>query len=567
MAGKIFINYRRDDSIGTAGRLHDRLAQSFGRKNLFMDVDHIPAGVDFVSHLNTQVAGCDVFLVIIGSRWLDAKDDSGRRRLEIPDDFVAVEIAAALARDIRVIPVIVDGAHIPRAEELPEPLRPLVRRNAVEVRNAQFGRDAESLVEKVRETLKNERLGPHRPMVAALALGAVALLVVGLIGFYYIKPLVWTPGTAEPITSVADADETAWAKADAENLIAGWNEYVGAWPYGRHASEARQRVQEREQTRLVRLFPGNKDGVTWATFAPDGKGILTNSTYYDPVARFSLYDLKSAVVLKKYGNTEAVRGAPYSPDGRQIVSYGYAAEQSPSGYVSIMHWWDAADPSKQWDHRQQQGSDAILALSFAPDGKAYVTANGDGAVRLRDARKDHELQVFLGHKGAVWNAVFSPDGRWILSAGDDGNPRLWDVQARREHRVLGGHNGRVLGLSFSPDSKTAYTGGDDGKINIWDVITGKLARSFTGHGEGMSVISMTTSPDGRYLISGSGDKLVKVWDLLAETEALTLRGHTGDVWSVSISPDGRTLVSAGKDEFVRLWDISDLSSNETRARR
>src|SRR4249920_3542751 len=102
MAGKIFINYRREDSIGTAGRLHDRLAQSFGRDKLFMDVDHIPAGVDFVKHLDSQVAECDVFLAIIGPNWLKAKNERGRRRLDDPEDFVTIEIAAALARDIRV---------------------------------------------------------------------------------------------------------------------------------------------------------------------------------------------------------------------------------------------------------------------------------------------------------------------------------------------------------------------------------------------------------------------------------------------------------------------------------
>ena len=98
MAGKIFINYRRDDSISTAGRLHDRLAQSFGRKNLFMDVDHIPAGVDFVDYLPAQVAACDIFLAVIGPDWLDAKDDDGKRRLDNPDDFVTIEIAAAAAK-------------------------------------------------------------------------------------------------------------------------------------------------------------------------------------------------------------------------------------------------------------------------------------------------------------------------------------------------------------------------------------------------------------------------------------------------------------------------------------
>src|SRR6516165_4671741 len=157
MAGKIFINYRRDDSISTAGRLHDRLAQTFGRKNLFMDVDHVPAGVDFVDYLNRQVAACDVFLAVIGPNWVDAKDDSGHRRFDNPNDYVTVEIAAALARNIRVIPVLVDGARTPNADKLPDSIKLLVRRNAVEVRNTHFGRDAEALTNKVREALKTTR--------------------------------------------------------------------------------------------------------------------------------------------------------------------------------------------------------------------------------------------------------------------------------------------------------------------------------------------------------------------------------------------------------------------------
>ena len=157
MAGKIFINYRRDDSAGTAGRLHDRLAQTFGRENLFMDVDHIPAGVDFVDYLPSQVAACDVFLAVIGPNWLDAKDDDGRRRFDNPNDYVAIEIAAALARNIRVIPVLIDGARTPKADKLPDSIKPLVRRNAVEVRHTNFGHDAESLITKVHEALKTAR--------------------------------------------------------------------------------------------------------------------------------------------------------------------------------------------------------------------------------------------------------------------------------------------------------------------------------------------------------------------------------------------------------------------------
>ncbi|MGB8118301.1 MAG: toll/interleukin-1 receptor domain-containing protein [Pseudolabrys sp.] len=153
MAGKIFINCRREDSIAIAGRLHDRLAETFGRDNLFMDVDNIPVGINFEEYLKSQVAACDAVLSVIGPNWLNAKDESDQRRLDKPDDFVAIEIAAALARDILVIPVLVDGTRMPKAGELPASLKPLALRNAIQVRNTNFGSDAEQLITKMREAL------------------------------------------------------------------------------------------------------------------------------------------------------------------------------------------------------------------------------------------------------------------------------------------------------------------------------------------------------------------------------------------------------------------------------
>jgi TIR domain len=194
MPGKIFINYRRDDSSGTAGRLAEHLERAFGRKRLFMDVEHIPPGVDFVAYLNNQLAACEVFLAVIGPNWMEARG-AGRRRLDDPNDFVATEIAAALARDIRVIPVLIDGARMPGADELPDPLKPLARRQALELRNAQFGRDAEALIEKIRAAHQGEQAIPWRWPVAAV--GVVALLVAGWIALHQIGMPVWpwTSGT------------------------------------------------------------------------------------------------------------------------------------------------------------------------------------------------------------------------------------------------------------------------------------------------------------------------------------------------------------------------------------
>src|SRR6516225_7370907 len=156
MAGKIFINYRRDDSIAIAGRLHDRLAEAFGRENLFMDVDNIPVGINFEDYLNNQVAQCDAMLSVIGPSWLNARDETNQRRLDKPDDFVAIEIAAALARNVLVIPVLVDGTHMPKASELPDTLKPFSLRNAIQLRNTNFGSDAEQLITRMREALALE---------------------------------------------------------------------------------------------------------------------------------------------------------------------------------------------------------------------------------------------------------------------------------------------------------------------------------------------------------------------------------------------------------------------------
>ena len=187
----IFINYRREDSAATAGRLHDRLAQVFGRKDIFMDVDQIPPGIDFVAHLNSQVAACKAFLVVIGPHWLNVKNEAGERRLHQPDDFVAIEIAAALARDIRVIPVLVDRAIIPKASELPDSLKPLVRRQAIDLRQAHFGRDSEALIERLREALGDKAgLGRWRVRALASAAAIAALLLIGVGGYVFFGHVV-----------------------------------------------------------------------------------------------------------------------------------------------------------------------------------------------------------------------------------------------------------------------------------------------------------------------------------------------------------------------------------------
>jgi hypothetical protein len=152
--GRIFISYRRVDSAGYAGRIYDRLAAHFGKDAIFMDVDTIEAGLDFVEVLENAVQSCDVLVALIGRQWLEIKDEEGKRRLDNPQDFVHIEVAAALSRSIRVIPVLVDGTPMPYSDQLPANLQPLARRNAVPVNHYSFHNDANRLIEQLELALK-----------------------------------------------------------------------------------------------------------------------------------------------------------------------------------------------------------------------------------------------------------------------------------------------------------------------------------------------------------------------------------------------------------------------------
>lgn len=146
----IFISYRRQDSEGYVGRLYDHLLRHFESEQVFMDVDSIPLGVDFVTFLEEAVAQCDVLLAVIGPTWTDATDSDGERRLTQENDFVRIEVEAAIRQKKQVVPVLVGGARMPRSAEIPSELAPITRRNAVELRHAQFAKDVDRLAEAIR---------------------------------------------------------------------------------------------------------------------------------------------------------------------------------------------------------------------------------------------------------------------------------------------------------------------------------------------------------------------------------------------------------------------------------
>jgi formylglycine-generating enzyme required for sulfatase activity len=149
---KVFISYRRDDSAGYAHAIHSRLLQHFSKDQVFMDVDTMEPGVNFVRAIEQAVGKCDVLVALIGKRWAGS-EPGGTSRFDNTKDYVRLEVSTALARDIRVIPVLVDGMTMPNEDSLPPPVQPITQRNAIEISNTRFNYDVDQLITAVRKVL------------------------------------------------------------------------------------------------------------------------------------------------------------------------------------------------------------------------------------------------------------------------------------------------------------------------------------------------------------------------------------------------------------------------------
>lgn len=173
MKGGVFISYRREDSAGFAGRIYDRLVSRLESGRVFFDVDNIEPGLDFVKVLADRVGDCDALVAIIGEEWLTSAYNEHERRLDDPHDFVRIEIEAALQRDIRVIPVLINGARMPRPADLPDSLKPLVRRQAIEISHTRFDSDSERLTRAVQRALEDQAPSTPAPEPATAAASVI----------------------------------------------------------------------------------------------------------------------------------------------------------------------------------------------------------------------------------------------------------------------------------------------------------------------------------------------------------------------------------------------------------
>ncbi len=235
---QIFISYRRDDSAGYARAVYDELARHFGAERVFIDVDDIPAGQSFADVIRQAVSGSQVLLVLMGKRWLGERDGAPPRIAD-PGDFVAIEVAAGLAKGMSVIPLLLDGTTMPAAAQLPVPLRPLVERNALELGNTRFAADMDRLVRALREAIGEPAPTSTAPSATAqgpsasraLWLGGVAVAVVAL------AVLGWKLATRGGASSDPAGAPAAAASASVRPVVDGaWQaDVVYDWPNARYA--------------------------------------------------------------------------------------------------------------------------------------------------------------------------------------------------------------------------------------------------------------------------------------------------------------------------------------------
>jgi tetratricopeptide (TPR) repeat protein len=379
MPGNIFINYRRDDSSGVAGRLHDSLAPKFGRNKLFMDVDNIPVGRDFEDYLNSQVAACDAMLAIIGPNWLSAKDETGQRRLDNPSDFIVIEIGAALARNIPVVPVLVDGAHMPKASELPDSLKPLARRQAIQVRHTNFNSDAEGLVKRLREALGYD--SAERRWGVRGAIGVTALAVLLLIGW---GGYAWFRHTVERGVQQAELkweQEQKAAEAEAKRK-ADENEAKRRAAEAEAKRKADEAEQERQATaaanRKAEASRQRKEGEE-ASKARDYDRAIAN---YNEAIRLNQDD---AIAYNGRGSTYSNKGDP----DRAIADYNEAVRLDPTYALALLNRGTAYSNKGDFDRAIADFNDAIRL-----DPRSYIAFNNRGNAYYKKNHYDQALADF-----------------------------------------------------------------------------------------------------------------------------------------------------------------------------
>jgi len=320
---RVFLSYRREDSAAHAGRLADELRRRLGRSDVFLDVAEIRPGSDFADAIETALKESDAVLVVIGPRWLSAAAGDGRPRLDDPRDYVRREVAAALDGSLPVVPVLVGGARLPRADELPEDLVALARRQAIVLDDDTWLRDVQALL----DLLEGRREAPTRRRLALLV-GAGLLAGAAVATVVAVALLRSDPGepgatgtdeeTVRELTGCPDPDET-------------WDRLLG--PDGTASGVVDEGDAGTLDFTVTDVFTQDNDDGTWEVVVTS---IMTNNA--DELRNHGdwMYDqLEVARIAYETKTCFSVESALPEPGQRSRARVGFEVTEDPAGGLRL----------------------------------------------------------------------------------------------------------------------------------------------------------------------------------------------------------------------------------------
>ena len=313
---KIFISYRRADSISATGRLHEHLIQAFGTENVFKDVEDIPPGVDFRDFLREAVTACDVVLVVIGQQWASITGADGQPRLHDPNDFVRAEVASALANPSTLtIPVLVEGATPPDADALPEEIKAIAFRNAFSLRNdPDFIPDTHKLIASLdpdyqKRQQQTQGTTLRKGISPAVIIAVVALVLVVAVGLIVLS-------NANQNGSLTDTG------SGIDNLL---NQY-GADDYISYGNSIPYEIDNAQEADFI--FEGSSG---------DQVEISASSSDFDPV--LEIYDDQDNLLAsddnQDNSTTDALVDLTLEYDGVYVIVISDSAGDTFSGSVTV----------------------------------------------------------------------------------------------------------------------------------------------------------------------------------------------------------------------------------------